>query len=130
MYQDLEIHENTVQLIEEAEMECREEFRKIDRMIYKNSLKVLSSFHKNEITESHFNATTGYGYSDLGREGIEEVLRLIAPGTPIRNGLENILNTQEKIIILRYISMVMLLICHMKIILIIILLLHNIHILL
>ena len=42
MYQDLGIHENTVQLIEEAEMECREEFRKIDRMIYKNSLKVLS----------------------------------------------------------------------------------------
>lgn len=75
MYQDLEIHENTVQLIEEAEMECREEFRKIDRMIYKNSLKVLSSFHKNEITESHFNATTGYGYSDLGRDGIEKVFR-------------------------------------------------------
>ena len=27
-------------------------------------------------------------------EGIEEVLRLIAPGTPIRNGLENILNAK------------------------------------
>ena len=75
MYQDLGIHENTVQLIEDAEMKCREQFRKIDRIVYKNSLKVLSSFHKNEITESHFNATTGYGYSDLGREGIEEVFR-------------------------------------------------------
>ena len=27
-------------------------------------------------------------------EGIEEILKLIAPGTPIRNGLENILNAK------------------------------------
>ena len=75
MYQDLGIHESTVRLIEDAEMKCREQFRRIDEIVYKNSLKVLSSFHKNEITESHFNATTGYGYSDLGREGIEKVFR-------------------------------------------------------
>ena len=73
MYQDLQISEKTVQLVMEAEKDCREEFAKIDEVEYKNSLKVLSSFHKNEITESHFNATTGYGYNDLGRDGIEAV---------------------------------------------------------
>ena len=73
MYQELKISEEIVKLIEEAEKDCQEEFSKIDRNGYFNSLKVLSSFHKNEITESHFNATTGYGYNDLGREGIEKV---------------------------------------------------------
>lgn len=75
MYQDLQISEKTVQLVMNAEKDCREEFAKIDEVEYKNSLKVLSSFHKNEITESHFNATTGYGYNDLGRDGIEAVFR-------------------------------------------------------
>lgn len=75
MYQDLQISEKTVQLVMDAEKDCREEFAKIDEVEYKNSLKVLSSFHKNEITESHFNATTGYGYNDLGRDGIEAVFR-------------------------------------------------------
>lgn len=75
MYQDLQISEKTVQLVMEAEKDCREEFAKIDEVEYKNSLKVLSSFHKNEITESHFNATSGYGYNDLGRDGIEAVFR-------------------------------------------------------
>ena len=73
MYQTLGISDDVVKLIEEAEMDCQEEFSKIDRNGYLNSLKVLSSFHKNEITEDHFNATTGYGYNDLGRDGIEKV---------------------------------------------------------
>ena len=73
MYQELKISEEIVKLIEDAEKDCQEEFSKIDRNGYFNSLKVLSSFHKNKITESHFNATTGYGYNDLGREGIEKV---------------------------------------------------------
>lgn len=73
MYQTLGISDDVVKLIEEAEKDCQEEFSKIDRNGYLNSLKVLSSFHKNEITESHFNATTGYGYNDLGRDGIEKV---------------------------------------------------------
>ena len=73
MYQTLGISEEVIRLIEEAEDDCQDEFSKIDKDAYLNSLKVLSSFHKNEITESHFNATTGYGYNDLGRDGIEKV---------------------------------------------------------
>lgn len=75
MYQELGIEEATVQLIEEAEKDCMEEFQKIEQISFSNSLKVLSAFHKNEITESHFNGTTGYGYGDLGREGIEAVFK-------------------------------------------------------
>lgn len=75
MYQDLGISEDVVRLVEEAEQDCQEEFTKLEKNEYLNSLKVLSSFHKNKITESCFNATTGYGYNDVGRDGIEAVFR-------------------------------------------------------
>ena len=75
MYQDLGISEDVVRLVEEAEQDCQDEFTKLEKNGYLNSLKVLSSFHKNEITESCFNATTGYGYNDVGRDGIEAVFR-------------------------------------------------------
>lgn len=75
MYQDLDISLDVVELVNKCEKECLEEFNKIDGMCTKNSLKVLSSFKKNEITESCFNETTGYGYNDLGRDKIECIFK-------------------------------------------------------
>ena len=75
MYKELDIDEKIVELVEKCEKDCEEEFKKIDEVSFRNSLKVLSSFHKNRINESHFNSTTGYGYNDLGREAIEEVFK-------------------------------------------------------
>ena len=73
MFKDLGISEDVVRLIQECEDECKEEFTKIDQRCELNSLKVLWAFQKNEITESCFNETTGYGYNDLGRETLEKV---------------------------------------------------------
>ena len=75
MYDILEIDKNVIELVEKCEKECSEEFRKIEERAFKNSLKVLSSFHKNRVSDVHFNSTTGYGYNDVGREVIEEVFR-------------------------------------------------------
>ena len=72
---ELGISEEVVNLVNEAEEECKEEFLKIDKRCDRNSLKVLNSFHKNEVTESCFNETTGYGYNDLGRDTIEKIFR-------------------------------------------------------
>ena len=71
----LGISEEVIKLVDEAEKDCEEVFQKIDKQCEENSLKVLSSFIKNEITESCFNETTGYGYNDLGRDKIEMVFR-------------------------------------------------------
>ena len=71
----LNISPETVELIEKCEKDCYEEFLKIDQICYQNSLKVLNSFHKNEVTESCFHSTTGYGYNDLGREVIENIFK-------------------------------------------------------
>ena len=67
MFKDLGISNEVVELINSCEEDCKEEFTKIDKVCELNSLKVLSAFQKNEITESCFNETTGYGYNDLGR---------------------------------------------------------------
>ena len=73
MYKEFGIDEKIIRLIEESETDCKEEFTKIDRIHDINSLKVLKAFQKNEITESCFTETTGYGYNDLGRDKIEKV---------------------------------------------------------
>ena len=49
------------------------EFDKVDALTLYNSKKVLDAFHKNNVSEIHFNSTSGYGYNDLGRDTIEKV---------------------------------------------------------
>ena len=73
MYQELNIDEKVVELFNEKEKELQEIFNDIDKKEEENTLKVLSSFHKNQISEVHFNSTTGYGYNDIGRDTIEKV---------------------------------------------------------
>lgn len=75
MYEKLGIKENVVKLVNECEKDCFEQFQKIDELSNYNSLKVLSAFQKNEVTDMCFNETTGYGYNDLGRDKIEEVFK-------------------------------------------------------
>lgn len=75
MYNELGISNEIVELINESEKECLNEFEKIDEQCNYNSLKVLNAFHKNHVSESCFNQTTGYGYGDYGREVIEKVFR-------------------------------------------------------
>ena len=73
MYEELGITEKTVHLINECDKELQEQFQQIDKLCDYNSLRVLSSFHKFQVSEAHFNATTGYGYNDLGRDTIEKI---------------------------------------------------------
>lgn len=67
------IRDDIRDLVLESEREVEEEFKKIDELCFNNSLKVLRAFQKNKISEYHFNATTGYGYNDIGRDAIEDV---------------------------------------------------------
>jgi len=75
MYSELGISEKVINLVNNCEKKCIEEFKKIDERCNLNSLKVLNAFHKNNVSESCFNETTGYGYNDLGRDTIEKVFK-------------------------------------------------------
>jgi len=73
MYQELNIDEKVVTLFNDKEKELKSIFEEIEKNEQENTLKVLSSFHKHQISEVHFNSTTGYGYNDIGRDTIEKV---------------------------------------------------------
>jgi len=60
-------------MIREKELEIKNELNKIDEICFYNSKKVLDAFKNNNLSEFHFNSTTGYGYNDLGREVIEKI---------------------------------------------------------
>lgn len=67
------LDEKMISLVNGCEKEVQSTFKRQEEICTYNSLKVLSAFHKNKINEAHFNATTGYGYNDLGRDAIEQV---------------------------------------------------------
>ena len=62
MYKEFGIKEDVIELS-----------KKIEKIEEYNSLKVLSAFQKYNLSEMHFNGTTGYGYGDIGRDTIESI---------------------------------------------------------
>ena len=73
MYKQYGISDELLELSKKAELEVQEQFKKIEEVCEYNSLKVLSAFQKYNVSEMHFNSTTGYGYSDVGRDTIEKI---------------------------------------------------------
>lgn len=64
---------NSLKLINECENGIKEYLSKVDDIVFLNSKKVLDAFQKENVSEYHFNSTTGYGYNDAGRDVIERV---------------------------------------------------------
>ncbi len=62
-----------INLVNESEKEIKVELENIDNIVFLNSRKVLDAFQKENVSEYHFNSTTGYGYNDIGRDVIEKV---------------------------------------------------------
>ena len=60
-----------------AESELKDVFSQIDEITEYNQNKVLKAFIDNAISESHFAASTGYGYDDRGRDALESVMAQI-----------------------------------------------------
>lgn len=65
------------EIYENIKSKLKEPFAKIDSICEQNSEKVMNAFWENNVSEIHFNSTTGYGYGDLGRDTIEKVYATI-----------------------------------------------------
>lgn len=57
-------------IISQAEKLSEKEFKTIDAIAYKNQAKVLAAFQKHKIAARHFAGSYGYGYDDIGRNGL------------------------------------------------------------
>ena len=67
------LSEELCTLSEKALLKCKEKFEEIDALTEYNQQKVLKAFINQGVSESHFTASTGYGYGDRGREVLDEV---------------------------------------------------------
>lgn len=74
-------------LIKKIDLKIKDELSKVDELERINSEKVLSAFIKEEVAETDFNSTTGYGYNDVGRDKIEKIYAdiFIAESALVRN---------------------------------------------
>ncbi len=73
MYSELGISDKLVEMAKETEKKIEPVFKQIEEVCEYNSLKVLKAFQENNISDMHFNQTTGYGYGDIGRDTCEKV---------------------------------------------------------
>ncbi|MBQ5398465.1 MAG: methionine gamma-lyase family protein [Ruminococcus sp.] len=73
MYNFFDISEEILKASEKAMELCADKLREIDEIQEYNQHKMLKAFQKAKISESHFTATTGYGYGDRGRDALDEV---------------------------------------------------------
>ncbi len=73
MYEEFGIKQDVINLSKKVEEDLRPIFNETERIAEYNSLKVLMAFQKYNLSEMHFNGTTGYGYGDIGRDTIEKI---------------------------------------------------------
>ena len=73
MYYGYNISDYTAELAKRAEDDCLEVFKKIEENALKASAKVLSAFQECRVSTADFIEITGYGYTDSGRDKLEEI---------------------------------------------------------
>ncbi len=73
MYKILGISDTVYTFGAKIEEELKERFEKIDAVAEYNQLKVIHAMQEAKVSEACFNYASGYGYSDQGRDTLEEV---------------------------------------------------------
>ncbi|PKM66635.1 MAG: hypothetical protein CVU95_10175 [Firmicutes bacterium HGW-Firmicutes-2] len=73
IYKRLGICDDVISHVKKIEVALLDRFNQIDQIAEINQLKVLKAMQDNRVSDTHFAATTGYGYNDLGRDTLENV---------------------------------------------------------
>ena len=62
------------ELISGVQKQTRAKFEHLDKISLRNQKKVLEAFAKNKLALRHFSGTNGYGYDDVGRDTLNQVV--------------------------------------------------------
>ncbi len=73
IYETLGISREVYEAGRRMEEMLRPRFQEFDKTAEYNQLKVLHAMQKNKVSEGCFQASSGYGYNDLGRDTLENV---------------------------------------------------------
>ena len=80
MYEQLGISKEILNYAAAIEESLADRFFEIDATAEYNQLKVIHGMQKCRVSDTHFAATTGYGYNDAGRDTLEEVYAQVFHG--------------------------------------------------
>lgn len=69
----MKINSEMLEQINRSEKALEERFSQIDAISFQNQEKVLSAMQENRLSERHFMTSTGYAYSDEGRDVCEQI---------------------------------------------------------
>lgn len=72
---EFNIDPKVLECINLAQEEVKSEFQKIDSIKEYNQLKIIKAMQNNNLSDTHFHGTTGYGYDDKGRDGLDEIYK-------------------------------------------------------
>lgn len=72
-YISMGINEDVYDFCDKIQQELKERFQYIDEVAEFNQIKVLKAMQKHKVAAECFEASTGYGYNDIGREILEKV---------------------------------------------------------
>ena len=67
------MNQELVELTKKIEKKVEPQFKKIEEICRKNSIKVIEAFQKCNLQEMHLSTSTGYGIDETGRNKIEEI---------------------------------------------------------
>ena len=73
MYKKMGISKEVLEFSNKILDELKERFDRIDDVSEYNQMKVLHAMQKNQVSEMHLETSSGYGYTDLGRDTLEAV---------------------------------------------------------
>ncbi|WP_045519362.1 methionine gamma-lyase family protein [Neobacillus niacini] len=71
MFQQLKNGEKLQEIVSDVEQQIAFVHKAIDERIETNQFRVLKSYQKHRVSDSHFIPSTGYGYDDIGRDTLE-----------------------------------------------------------
>lgn len=67
------INSEVLKIVLEEEGLLKDIFRELEQNVLENSMRVLQAFNQENVSESDFYGTSGYGYNDIGRDKIERI---------------------------------------------------------
>lgn len=73
MFQQLKNGEKLQPLVQKVEQQIAGVHKEIDARAETNQFRVLRSYQKHRVSDSHFIPSTGYGYDDIGRDTLESI---------------------------------------------------------
>ena len=72
-YREMGISQEVYAYGDRIEKSLKERFASIDKTVEFNQMKVIQAMQQKRVCAECFQATSGYGYNDLGRDTLEEV---------------------------------------------------------